>query len=117
MSKTHCLKCKSLHSLQTFISKTQRIQVENGQYVTLLFIIQVIIDIHGHNSEIFTLVSQIHENVDWVLSIKNIFELEGITNLGEPCFRFSNRSIPFFQRNRSYENQVNEGLLRWKHYS
>ena len=32
-SKSHYLQCKSLHSLPKFASKTQRIQVGNGQYV------------------------------------------------------------------------------------
>ena len=36
------------------------------------------IDIHGHRFEIFTLVLEIHENVDLVLGIENIFKLEGI---------------------------------------
>ena len=36
------------------------------------------------------LVSEIHENVDLVLGIKNIFELEGIINLRESCFSFLN---------------------------
>ena len=31
MSKSHYLHCKSLHSLPKFASKTQRIQVGNGQ--------------------------------------------------------------------------------------
>ena len=39
---------KSLHSLPKFASKMQRIQVGNGQYVSVLFIIPVIIDVHGH---------------------------------------------------------------------
>ena len=34
MSKSHYLHCKSLHSLPKFASKTQRIQVGNGQYVS-----------------------------------------------------------------------------------
>ena len=38
------------------------------------------IDIHDNSFEIFILVLQIHENVDLVLEIKNIFELEGIIN-------------------------------------
>ena len=58
----------------------QRIQVANGQYISVLFIIPIVIDIHGHRFEIFTFVSEIHENVDLVLGIKNIFELEGIIN-------------------------------------
>ena len=58
----------------------QRIKVGNGQYVSVLFIIPILIDIHGHRFIIFTLVSEMHENVDLVFSIKNIFELEGIIN-------------------------------------
>ena len=98
MSKMHYLRCKSLHSLPKFASKTQRIQVENGQYVSVLFVIPIIIDIHGHRFEIFTLVSVIHENVVLLLGIKNIFELEGIINLRQSCFSFMNRSIPFFSK-------------------
>ena len=37
-------------------------------------------DIHGHRFEIYTVVSEIHENVDLVLGIKNVFELEGVIN-------------------------------------
>ena len=33
MSKLYYLHCKALHSLPKFASKTQRIQVGNGQYV------------------------------------------------------------------------------------
>ena len=57
MSKSYYLKCKTLHALPKFSSNTQRIQVGNGQYVSVLFMIPVIIDIHGHRFEIFTLVS------------------------------------------------------------
>ena len=42
----------------------------NGQYVSVLFVIPVIIDIHGHGFEIFTLVSEIHDNVDLVMGMK-----------------------------------------------
>ena len=72
MSKMHYLRCKSLHSLLKFASKSQRIQVGNKQYVSALFIIPVIIDIHGHRFEIFTLVLEIHENVDLVLGTQNL---------------------------------------------
>ena len=80
MSKSHYLHCESIHSLPKFASKTQRIQVGNGQYVSILFIIPIIIDILGHIFEIYTLVSEIHENVDIVLGIKNVFKLEGVIN-------------------------------------
>ena len=59
--------CKSLHSLPKFASKMQRIQVGNGQFVSVLFIIPIIIDVHGYTFEIYMLVSQIHENVNLVL--------------------------------------------------
>ena len=78
-------------------SNTQRIQVGNGQYVSVLFIIQVIIDIHGHIFEIFTLESEIHDNEDLVMGMKNIFKLEGVIDSQESCFSFLSRSIPFFQ--------------------
>ena len=80
MSKSYSMYCKSLHSLPKFASKTQRIQVGNGQIVSVLFTIPVIVDIHGHRFEIYTLVSEIHENVDLVLGIKNVFELEAVIN-------------------------------------
>ena len=77
MSKAFYRQCKSLHTLPKFASTTQRIQAGNGQCVSVLFIIPVIVDIHRHRFEIYTLVSEIHENVDLVLGIKNVFELEG----------------------------------------
>ena len=79
MSKSCYLQCKSLHLLPKFASETQRIQVGNGQFVSVLFIIPIVIDIHGHRFQTYTLVSEINENIDLVIGIKNIFELEGIT--------------------------------------
>ena len=78
MSKWYYLCYKSLHSLPKFTSKMQRIQVGNGQYVGVLFVIPVIIEISGHRIEVYTLVSEIHENVDIILGIKNVFE--GVIN-------------------------------------
>ena len=66
MSKLHYLHCKSLNSLPDFTSNTQRIQVGNGQYVSVLFVIPIIVDIHHYRFEVYTLVSEIHENVDLV---------------------------------------------------
>ena len=88
--------CKTLHNLPKFVSKTQRIQVGNGQYVGVLFVILVIVEICGHRIEVFTLVSEISDNVDMVLGIKNIFELEGVIDSCESCFRFLSRSIHIF---------------------
>ena len=51
----------------------------------MLFIIPVIVEIAGHRFEIYMLVSKIHDNIDLVLGIKNVFELEGVFNSRE-CY-------------------------------
>ena len=56
--------------------------------------------IHDHRFEVYTLVSEIHKNVDLVLGIKNIFKLEGVINSWEFCFHFLNRSIPLFPKKK-----------------
>ena len=98
MSKSYYLRCKSLHNLPKFASKTQRIQVGNGQYVGVLFVIPDIVEINKHRLEVFTLVSEIFDNADMVLGIKNLFELEGVKDTRESSFRFLSRSIPIFPR-------------------
>ena len=88
MSKSYYLRCKALHDLPKFTSKTQRIQVGNGQYVGVLFVIPVIIEIYGHRLEVFTLVSEIFDNVDMVLGIKNLYELQGVIDSQDSFFDF-----------------------------
>ena len=56
--------------------------------------------IQNHRFEIFTLVSEIHENVDLVIGIKNLFELEGVIDSQDSCVNFLNRSIPFFPKEK-----------------
>ena len=68
----------------------------NGQYVSVLFVIPVIIDIHGHRFEMFTLVSKIHDNVDLVMGMKKIFQLEGIIDSRESLFHFSQQINSIF---------------------
>ena len=60
VSKSYYIRCKSLHTLSKFASTTQRVQVGNGQYVAVLFMIPVIVEIHEHRFEVFMLVSEIH---------------------------------------------------------
>ena len=48
---------------------------------------------HGHRFEIYTLVSEIQENVDLVLGIKNVLEVEGVINSRDCYFKFLNRSV------------------------
>ena len=96
MSKSFYMHCKSLHTLPKFASKTPIIQVDNGQFVSVLSIVPVIINVHRHRFEIYTLVSEIHKNVDLVLGIKNVFGLEGVINSQDCCFKFLNKSLPIF---------------------
>ena len=42
------------------------------------------------------MVSKIHDNVDLVMGMKNIFELEGVIDSLDSCFSLLSRSIPFF---------------------
>ena len=108
------MQCKSLHSLPKFTLKIQRIQVGNGQYVSVLFIIPVIIDVRRHRFEIYTLVSEIHENVDLVLGIKNVFKLEGVINSRDCCFKYLNRSLPIFPMDHIILKPKEQKLIKVK---
>ena len=79
-------------SIRTLVNKEEG----SVKCVSVLFIIPVIIDVQGHRFEIYTLVSEIYENVDLVLGIKSVFKLESVINSRDFCFKFLNRSIPIF---------------------
>ena len=111
MSKPYFMRCKSLHSLPKFTSTRTRIQVGNGQYVGVLFIIPVILTIQRHRFEIFTLVFEIHENEDLMIGIKNLFELEGVINSQDSCVKFLNRSIPFFPKEKVTVKPKEQNML------
>ena len=49
----------------------------------------------------FTLVSEIHDNVDLVLCMKNAYELEGIVDMQDSTFKFLKRSIPFISKEQT----------------
>ena len=66
--------------------------------MSVLFVIPVIVDIHDHRFEVFTSVSEIQENEDLVLGIKNIFEAKCVIDSLESCFKILDRSIPFFSK-------------------
>ena len=69
---------------------------------------------HGHRFEIYTLVSEIHENVDLVLGIKNVFKLEGVINSRNCCFKFLNRSVPIFPENCTILKPNEQKLIKVK---
>ena len=68
----------------------------------------------GHRFEIYTLVLEIHENIDLVLGIKNVFKLEGVINSRDCCFKFLNRSIPIFPENCIILKPSEKKLIRVK---
>ena len=43
--------------------------------------------------------SEIHENVDLVLGIKNVFKWKGIINSRDCCFKFLKGSVPIYPEN------------------
>ena len=45
MSKSYYMQCKSLHALPKYASTIQRVQVGNGQSVSVLFFIPAVIDV------------------------------------------------------------------------
>ena len=47
-------------------------------------------------SEVYTLVSEIQQNMDIILGVKNMFEIEGEISCCTSQFRFLNRSLPIF---------------------
>ena len=80
--------------------------------MSVLFVIPIIIDIQGHRFKIYRLVSEIHENVDIVLGIKNVFEWKGVINLWECCFSFLNRSIPIFLKEEMVLKPKEQKLIK-----
>ena len=60
----------------------------------------------------FTLVSEIHDNVDLVLGMKNAYELEGIVDMRDSSFKFLNRSIPFFSKEQTIVNPKEKKFVK-----
>ena len=79
-----------------FRSKVKVIQAGNAASVNILFSIPIIITIQGHMFDIYSMVSEMHDNVDWVLGVKDIVELEAEKSIRELKFKFLNGSVPVF---------------------
>ena len=48
----------------------------------------------------YTLVSEIHDNVELVLVLKDTHELEGDLSARDSCFKFLNRSVPLYSKQK-----------------
>ena len=64
--------------------------------LTAFFIIPIMITIQGHMFEIYTMVPEIHDNVDFLLGVNNFVELEGEISMRYLTFKFLNRTVPIF---------------------
>ena len=58
--------------------------------------------------------SEIHENVDLVLGIKDVFKLEGVINSRDCCFKFLSRSLPIFPEDLMILKPKEQKLIKVK---
>ena len=66
MSKAYYMNNANLHHLPKCTSSIKTVQVGNGHFVNTLFVIPIVVNIHGHLFEIFTLVSEIQPGIDFI---------------------------------------------------
>ena len=90
------MKNSTLHSLPKYDTHIKCLQVGNGNKVATLFVVPIIVSIRNHRFEIFTLVSEIQDDIDLVFGMKNMHEVEGEHGARHSEFRFLNRAIPIF---------------------
>ena len=96
MSKGSYMRHPHLHKYPKFNSTVRNLQVGNGELVATLFVIPFVFKIGKHLFEVYTLVSEIQQNMGIILGIKNMFEIEGEISCCTSQFRFLNRSLPIF---------------------
>ena len=96
MSKGFYVRHPHLHKYPKFNSMVRNLQVGNGELVATLFVIPFVFKIGKHLFEVYTLVSEIQQNMDIILGVKNMFEVEGEISCHTSQFRFLNRSLPIF---------------------
>ena len=96
MSKGFYMRHPHLHKYSKFNSTVKNLQVGNGELVATLFVIPSVFKIGKHMFEVYTLVSEIQQNMDIILGVKNMFEIEGEISCHTSQFRFLNRSLPIF---------------------
>ena len=96
MSKGFYMRHPHLYKYPKFNSTVKNLQVGSGELVATLFVIPFVFKIGKHLFEVYTLVSEIQQNMDIILGIKNMFEIEGEISCRTSQFRFLNRSLPIF---------------------
>ena len=96
MSKGFYMRHPHLHKYPKFNSTVRNLQVGNGELVATLFVIPFVFKIGKYLFEVYTLVSEIQQNMDIILGVKNMFEVEGEISCCTSQFKFLNRSLPIF---------------------
>ena len=96
MSKGFYMRHPHLHKYPKFNTTVRNLQVGNGELVAILFVIPFVFKIGKHLFEVYTSVSEIQQNMDIILGVKNMFEVEGEISCHTSQFKFFNRSLPIF---------------------
>ena len=96
MSKGFYMRHPHLLKYPKFNSTVKNLQVSNGKLVATLFVIPFVFKIGKHLFEVYTLVSEIQQNIDIIIGVKNMFEVEGEISCHTSQFKFLNRSLPIF---------------------
>ena len=96
MSKGFCMRHPHLHKYPKFHSTIRNLQVGNGELVATLFVIPFVFKEGNHLFKVYTLVSEIQQNMDIILGVKNMFEIEGEVTCCTSQFKFLNRSLLIF---------------------
>ena len=52
------------------MSRTKKLLVQDDDYICVLFVTPVVTNLHEYRFEVYTLVSEIHVNMDMVMQIK-----------------------------------------------
>ena len=85
-----------LHSLPKYKPYTTTLEIGDGSYVPVNFIIPLIISFKDHTFEIYTLVNGSTNNKLLLLGMKNVIEIEGVICARTFQLKFLNRSAPLF---------------------
>ena len=88
-----------LHDMPKYVTTCTGIRIGNGSIVPALFVIPILFMACGHTFEIFTIVTEIDDDMDLVFGFKNMVETEGLLNTRTGEFDFIGRSIPIFPQN------------------
>ena len=96
MSKEFYMRHPHLHKYPKFNSTIRNLQVGNGELVATLFVIPFIFKVGNYLFKVYIFVSEIQQNMDIILGVKNMFEIEGEVSCCTSQFKFLNRSLPIF---------------------